>query len=458
MSHSKTSEASVRKLNSQRMELIKAFFFLLLVIFNYEAFKINVESSLTCEALLNLPKSIRLPKMSTIDVFTFVKSEKLSEAFECFKLLIFQSDFAFTFYNGLKQTPQKFYNDRKKQYVGVSVDSALSLSKSLEIMAADHYNQHGLYLIILTTNSTNELNKMFDSLWRSFVYNVNILMQINNSVKMFTFFPFNRDKCHETKPVEINEYKNGKWKTNNFFPSKLRNFYKCRLKASCYEYGPSCQKTIDAKGNVSLSGSDAELLTTLSKVLNASVDIEITTEIGSWGQVWENGSASGAFERIMNGEIDICANFYFLTELRSKFLQFTRAYFSVSLLMMIPKGVQLTAFQKLFRPFQLSAWIFFTGFLFIAFVSVLIIRCRSRKTQLLFFDRNINAPMMEMLVILFGSSQHILPRKSFSRLLLMSFAMYCFVVRTIYTGSLFKFLQVSKSFDNACNKITSIFL
>jgi hypothetical protein len=324
----------------------------------------------------------------------------------------------------------------------MSIDSARSLQELLKVMDSGNYNYHGVYLILLTSKSTSELDQMFDLLWRSFIYNVNILVQINNSVKMFTFFPFNNQKCHDTKSVEINEYSSGKWQKSVFFPPKLRNFHTCQMIASCFEYGPSAFRTDHGNGTISFNGSDVEILQTIGRALNMNMIINITTELGSWGQIWENGSAIGAFEFVMNGKVDICGNLYLLTELRSKFMQFTQSYFSTSLMLIIPRGAPLSAFQKLFRPFKLPVWYSVIGFFVVISIAVLVIKRQSKRVQILFFDRNINAVVMEMLVVFFGSSQHMLPRRNFPRILMMTFALYCLVMRTVYTGSMFKFLQV----------------
>jgi hypothetical protein len=258
-------------------------------------------------------------------------------------------------------------------------------------------------------------------------------------VKMFTFFPFNNRKCHDTKSVEINEYSNGKWQRSLFFPPKLWNFHNCQVKASCPENGPSAHQINNANGSVSLNGSDIETLRTIATALNMNMTINITT---GWGKIWENGTVVGSFKLLIDGKIDICASLYFLTELRSKFMQFTQSYFSNSLLLIIPRGAPFTAFEKLFRPFELPVWYSVIGFLGVISIAVAVIKCQSRKVQILFFDRNINAVIMEMLVVFFGSSQHMMPRRNFPRMLMMTFALYCLVMRTVYTGSMFKFLQV----------------
>lgn len=238
----------------------------------------------------------------------------------------------------------------------------------------------------------------------------------------------------------------------NIFPTQITEFPQVSIEGCLLwiRSVPSAQRTVHSNGSISINGSDVEILREVSELLNIDMDIEILTALGAWGQVWENGSAVGAFKMIIDKEIDICGNFYYLTELRSKFMHFTRAYYSISMLMMMPRGAPYSALEKLVRPFKPRVWIIFSSLVLLTFIAVFIIKRRSKYVQVLFFDRNVNSPIMEMFVILFGGSQHMLPRKNFSRILLMSFAFYCFVFRAIYTGSLFKFLQVSEFLKEVC--------
>lgn len=122
-------------------------------------------------------------------------------------------------------------------------------------------------------------------------------------------------------------------------------------------------------------------------------------------------------------------------------MQFSSAYYSLDMMLMIPRGAPYTPLEKLLRPFKFSVWMILAISFVVVFVAVFVIKRFPKRTQTLFFDRNINSPFMEMLVIIFGGSQHALPSTNFTRILLMTFAIYCFVFRAIYTGSLFKFLQ-----------------
>lgn len=112
------------------------------------------------------------------------------------------------------------------------------------------------------------------------------------------------------------------------------------------------------------------------------------------------------------------------------------------MVLMIPRGAPLSALEKLQQPFQRKVWAAF-GFFVVAAIltAVFIKRFTNRRLQILFFDRNSSSPVLQMVVVIFGGSQHKLPRKSFARILLMSFVIICFVFRSSYTGALFKFLQ-----------------
>lgn len=427
------------------MELLKAFVLIYCLMQvdenSCESLNFNTEENSLCLAIEGLPQISRFTVGSTVDFVLASSDSKVKKFLACFEPLLKSKNFAITI-SFLKQGKiARSQNQRNKNFVVIIVDSEITLKTVLSTLSNDQFNYHGFILIIVTQKSNQEFDLIFDFVWRRFMYNVNIVVENDISVGIFTFFPFSPKKCHDTKSHKINEFKSGNWTSKTFFPEKLRNFHGCKLKAACYEYGPSALRTLQSDGTVIINGSDVEILNGLAEILQINLEIDIVTGDGSWGQVWENGSAIGAFKSIIDREIDICGNFYYLSELRSEFMQFTRAYYSLEMVLMIPFGPPHTPLEKLLRPYEPPVWIAFACFVASTFLAVLIIKLHSRKAQVLFFDRNINSPIMEMLVIIFGGSQHALPRKSISRIFLMSFAMFCLVVRSIYTGSLYKFLQ-----------------
>ncbi|KAL7030655.1 hypothetical protein ACKWTF_006740 [Chironomus riparius] len=171
---------------------------------------------------------------------------------------------------------------------------------------------------------------------------------------MFTFYPFAYGKCSNTNPININEFNNNtrKWIQGTVFPSKLRDFHNCPINAIVCAYGPSAQETIFSNGTKLINGSDVEIFRGIASALNAKLSLKVLTEPGAWGQVFENGTMAGAFEFLNNGSADIAANFYYLMELRSRFFQYSHAYYSIKMVLIIPKRPQYFALKKLTRTFS----------------------------------------------------------------------------------------------------------
>lgn len=57
------------------------------------------------------------------------------------------------------------------------------------------------------------------------------------------------------------------------------------------------------------------------------------------------------------------------------------------------------------------------------------------------YGNGIRTPVVNMTIILFGAAQSKVPNKNFSRFLLNMFLLFCLVLRNVYQGSMFTFLQ-----------------
>lgn len=75
-----------------------------------------------------------------------------------------------------------------------------------------------------------------------------------------------------------------------------------------------------------------------------------------------------------------------------------------------------------------------------AFVSILIINKASRCKIFGFF---LQTPILNIFRIYFGIPQIKLPSKHSSRIILVSFTLWCLVIRTAYQGTLFKFITTA---------------
>ncbi|XP_070491373.1 uncharacterized protein [Chironomus tepperi] len=396
------------------------------------------EESILCTSLYEIIKN--LPSITTIDIIAHPPDVLKFNTHNCIKMLSELNEHHAYTINAIN-------SGIKKNFVIFIIDTFGNIiDPTANVIMLSKFDVSGNYLIVMRNFRHISLELIFAYLWRQYnIYNVNILAldEIDNIVRMFTFYPFSIGNCSNTNPITINEFNNRtkKWVREIIFPSKLRDFHNCPINAIVCAYGPSAQETIFSNGSKLINGSDVEILRGIASALNANLLLEILTEPGSWGQVFETGTMSGAFEFLNNGSADIAANFYYLMELRSRFFQYSHAYYSIKMVIITPQRPQFSALQKLSRPFSIYLWIYTAIVILCCFIAVFIIKKQSKSIQLLFLDKNINAPALQLLVVLFGSSQHVLPRNDFSRMLLMSFVFFTFILRSLYVGSLYKFLQ-----------------
>lgn len=171
-----------------------------------------------------------------------------------------------------------------------------------------------------------------------------------------------------------------------------------------------------------------------------------------WGYLYENGTGTGAIKKLLNNETDIILGDYFLKQDRLKVFDSMDPYFESQFVYIIPPPSKLSSFEKLFQPFNLHVWITVLACYLIGTLFILIVNRLSQKARRLFFGHETTSPFTNMFLILLGSSQTIVPSNSFPRLLLMTFIIFCMVIRTIFQGSLYRFLQS----DGSRSQVSSV--
>lgn len=288
------------------------------------------------------------------------------------------------------------------------------------------------------------MSNIFQQFWKFYIYNVNIISINNGSIEMFTFMPFTGRICQNVNPQVINSFDNKEqaWTSQDIFPRKFTNLHKCSVTIATFDYPPAIQvQTLN--GNDLISGHDIDLLRGLSDLMNFTLDFKILKEPAAWGFLSENGSSGGVIKKVMEKEADIAIGAYYLTLTRAKFMSFS-SYSTSNVILVIPKGIPLSSFEKLFSPFNFVLWgLLIATFIFGAFV-IFLIRFQKRSTQEFVFGTNTGNPYLNMLNIILNGSQNIEPTRNFSRFLLMVFILFCIVIRTLYQAQVFKFLQTDQ--------------
>lgn len=144
---------------------------------------------------------------------------------------------------------------------------------------------------------------------------------------------------------------------------------------------------------------------------------------------------------VINNEADLTLGMYTITYLRSLFMTSSEFYYSVPFVLIIPPGIPLSSFEKLFEPFQLAVWLLLLVVFITAFSVVTLVKCQSMTIRNYVFGERNKAPYLNILSGFTGVSMPLLPRKSFARTLLMIFLLFSIVKRTLYQAGLFQFIQ-----------------
>lgn len=143
----------------------------------------------------------------------------------------------------------------------------------------------------------------------------------------------------------------------------------------------------------------------------------------------------------MDGVVDFTIAQYTITALRNKYMSPSFPYTSMPFVLMVPPGKKYTAFEKLFRPFDLSVWIPIIIVFIVATISITIIKLSSKTIRNIFFGPKIQSPYLNVLTVFVEGSIHVIPTKSFARSLLLIFIIYSLIMRTLYQGGLIKNMQ-----------------
>lgn len=301
----------------------------------------------------------------------------------------------------------------------------------LEAFNPKLYDIRGLYLVVLTLREFN-MSSVFNMMWNFSFCNVDILsLSEDGSVDLSTFYPFNRYGCHDVRPVSINKFDNNTWKSQKFFPKKLKDFHFCALKISTHTVSGQIEEVKFKNGSINYQGNDMRLLKEISLALNFEAKIKHSTVKNDWGDLFENGTVSGVIGRLLHGHADFIMGF-FVNRIRLMFLDFSETYSIHSIVVVVPLGEPFTSIEDLYRPFSLIVWIAFSLVVVAACVFILTLRL---------FKIKMRFPLHNLLMIEVGVPVARLPTDNFSRILIMSFLIFCLVLRTIYQSKMFNFLQ-----------------
>lgn len=305
------------------------------------------------------------------------------------------------------------------------------------------FRYHGFFLFVLIDGYMKELQQIFDAMFMKHIINAYaIYIDDMDGTTLATYFPFdNHFKCGDTTPVAINRFKDYEFIHKFELNSKLKNLNKCPIRVDTFYANVAVMKKNFTDGTFEVFGFEVSMMKTLAELLNFTLILRYREGNDQWGSVYSNGTATYIFKDLQERKIDIGMGDYFLKSSRLKYFDSSLSYLNYPLILIVPKGEKFTVFEKFFMPFQSIVWFLLFLTITTGIVVILIINSKLRHLKSFIFGNGIKHPLTNMLIIIVGSQQHAVPKRNFARFLLTMFIILCLVLRSIYQGSLYLFLQ-----------------
>uniref|UniRef100_A0A182SYR3 Putative ionotropic receptor ligand binding domain-containing protein n=1 Tax=Anopheles maculatus TaxID=74869 RepID=A0A182SYR3_9DIPT len=321
------------------------------------------------------------------------------------------------------------------------------------------YDFSGLYTVLVATASEDRLElagEILRTLWALYIVNAIVLIGSTDEasatgVWLYTYFPYGEGYCERALPVMWNVYKpevGFVHRDRILFPRKLRNFYSCPLVVATFPVYPFIiPKSAAGAGvvDVELDGIEGMLLRTLMQRLNFRLQVTLV-DPPEWGTAGPRAQATGASAYIRHLRANLTIGYWATTLHRNRYMANSFSYFTSQLVLAIAPGEPYTSLELLRLPFATPIW----SLLFVSFTvglaAIGILRQRgSNALQRLVLGRTPASAWPDMVGVLLGGATVRAPTRNFARILLLWWLAGTLVLRSAYTGSMFRFLQAGRN-------------
>lgn len=311
--------------------------------------------------------------------------------------------------------------------VETKVDSLQNLSKLM------NYNSH--HLIVVRNYSSGDLDELVYQFWKNLLINVSFLVEDKSNISIQTFIPYNQDNCNDTELQTINQFteQTQTWQTNQFFPQKLTNFYGCAIKIATHKNViPYIVREENVNGQLVLKGRVIQMIDALSVSLNFTADLDYEPSVAAF---------DNCYRKVGNNEADLFIGNVAIDKSRIETLDFSLPIFFEFLKFVVPPGKIYSQVENFGRVFDSVTWILISIVFLLFGAVVLIISFLSKKVKVYAFGTRYRNAFMDYIATIFGSALSTAPNTFVPRLIIVKFVLFCFVIRSIYQGSLYNFLQ-----------------
>ncbi|XP_055611373.1 uncharacterized protein LOC129757976 [Uranotaenia lowii] len=277
------------------------------------------------------------------------------------------------------------------------------------------------------------------------VFNVVALFNVNEVVHLYNCIPFGsilyRSSSMINDQICFNSTMEDTRDCDSYFIPKVSNFFAVPLHVATIEYPPLIGPIFDEQQRVvDFVGIDGDILKCLSQVLNFTIIPFISYPPILWGEIYDNGTGTGAEGRVLNGKANFTLGYNSIDLNKHKFLSYTYPHYYASYVLFISPGLEYGPFERLLIPFQISLWISFGAVFSIGIITIIVLNIFPKPVQSFVFGSSNRSPILNFIQSTLGYSVESIPTRNFARFLLLMWISFCFILRTAYQQIMFEHL------------------
>lgn len=157
---------------------------------------------------------------------------------------------------------------------------------------------------IISIKQIEMLDRIFEIAWDYYIININVLLSINNTVEVYTYFPYNYKNCNPNLMPKFVLYCDNEIDIN-MYPDKVpNNLQGCKINVVAILIPPYVINPWGDKSHPSKSGIEVTILHIIAKQFNFT-ERYLKHGLTNWGFRFANGTYTGLYTYLLTKQADL---------------------------------------------------------------------------------------------------------------------------------------------------------
>ena len=258
-----------------------------------------------------------------------------------------------------------------------------------------------------------------------------------SSLDLFTIDWYTEKRCSKNQRVKLNSFdkKSKTWNKNLVIIEKFKNFNGCML---TIRLGAKYMMTSIDKYTQEPIGPIVDLFKAMAHVGNFTYNYQLFNRISS-SDATKNIEDQPKHGMIMESNIHLQKAIFLLSAVGEK-IHFLTSFREEKVSCVLTPGEPYDSYAKLIFPFDYWTWIFLLVVFGCTFFTIFLIAFLPCKLHNIVYGENVMTPALNVGAIFFGMSQTQVSFRNFPRIILITYILFCLVMRTAYQGVLFELI------------------